>query len=484
MKTPPHRSEAERTLLELAQRARLGFALGTIGIVAVARQVGGIPDDLLVRAIAVAGALLLAAAAQELTTRLGRFPVALTLGIAGDVVASSLAVVLLADRAALAPAALLWPIFSGGLVLGEPALLFVAFVEVLLLGGTAIVLGPGALPLEQAVGWALLLLVAAAANGELIRRFRAAQRVTEVGFARAADLVHTLTADDVADVLFPFVAEVIGVGATPRLLLREADTGQRLDVVAHAHLGASPAAGAKRTLTGRDLAQDQGVWFEGGRLARDLGVDDLARYPRAFAQPLTDGHGLVGIVVVSAIRHRHLGEEARRSLERVAAHAASALSRIDLARMVERQREALTVLLDTRDVPRDDAGVARWALDAVRRISGAGTTAFVRRRAGQLLCERAEGIEPDELLSQAMQLLGSATQRPVPLVIPDTSTDDRYALGPRFARGSIAAIPVAGAGVVLFLYDELVDRVSSSDLELLVMLAHQLSLLLTRPRSD
>ena len=190
MKTPPHRSEAERTLLELAQRARVGFALGTIGLVAVARQVGGIPDDLLVRAIAVAGALLVAAAAQELTTRLGRFPVALTLGIAGDVVASSLAVVLLADRAALAPAALLWPIFSGGLVLGEPALLFVAFVEVLLLGGTAIALGPGALPLEQAAGWALLVLVAAAANGELIRRFRAAQRVTELGFARAADLVH------------------------------------------------------------------------------------------------------------------------------------------------------------------------------------------------------------------------------------------------------------------------------------------------------
>src|SRR5256885_11523729 len=40
-----HRSEAERTLLELTQRARLGLALGTIGLVAVARQIGAVPDD-------------------------------------------------------------------------------------------------------------------------------------------------------------------------------------------------------------------------------------------------------------------------------------------------------------------------------------------------------------------------------------------------------------------------------------------------------
>ena len=102
--------------------------------------------------------------------------------------------------------------------------------------------------------------------------------------------------------------------------------------------------------------------------------------------------------MVSATDHRVLGEEARRSLERVSAHASSALARIDLARMVERQRGALTVLLDTREVPRDDPGLARWALDAVRRISGAGTRAFVRRRAGQLVCDRAEGIEAEALL--------------------------------------------------------------------------------------
>jgi len=63
---------------------------------------------------------------------------------------------------------LLWPIFSGGLVLAEPALIFVASVEMLLLFGAAIVLRSGALPLEQAAGWSVLLFVAAAANGELI----------------------------------------------------------------------------------------------------------------------------------------------------------------------------------------------------------------------------------------------------------------------------------------------------------------------------
>ena len=114
MNAEAHRSEAERTLLDLAQRARLGFALGTIGLVAVARQLGAIPDDLLVRAVAVAGVLLAGVAAQEVTTRVGRLPVRFALGVVGDVVAASLAVVLLADRAALVPAVLLWPIFSGG----------------------------------------------------------------------------------------------------------------------------------------------------------------------------------------------------------------------------------------------------------------------------------------------------------------------------------------------------------------------------------
>ena len=483
MSPESYRSEAERTLLDLAQRARLGFALGAIGLVAVARQLGGVPDDLLVRAVAVAGALLAGGAAQEATIRLGRSAVRLPLGIVGDVVASSLAVVLLADRAALVPAAMLWPIFSGGLVLAEPALIFVASVEALVLVGTAVVLGSGALPLEQAAGWSVLLLVAAAANGELIRRFRASQRVTELGFARAADLVHATTARDVAEVLFEFVSTVIGARATPRLLLRGGDP-EGFELVAHAYLGAAPPDGLRNKVTGVGLAQDQGVWFEGAGLARDLRVDDLARFPRAFAQPLGDGQQIYGMVVVSAIRHRSLGEEARRSLERVAAHAASALARIDLVRIVERQRAALTVLLDTREVPGDEAGIAQWALDAAGRISSAQTRAFVRMRDGQLVCERAEGIEAAELLSQAAQVLASASRRPVPLVISDTSTDNRFALGPRFAHGSIAAIPIAGAGAVLFADDTHPEGISSTDLELLVMLGHQLTLLMIRTRTN
>jgi GAF domain-containing protein len=105
-------------------------------------------------------------------------------------------------------------------------------------------------------------------------------------------------------------------------------------------------------------------------------------------------------------------------------------------------------------------------------------------RAGQLVCERAEGIEAAELLSQAAQVLASASRRPVPLVISDTSTDDRFALGPRFARGSIAAIPIAGAGAVLFAHDARPEGISSTDLELLVMLGHQLTLLMIRTRTN
>jgi len=482
VKESSRQSEAERTLLDLAQRARIAFALGTIGLVAVARQIGGIPDDLLVRVLAVALTLASAVAAQEVTTKVSSRRRAI-LGIVGDVAAGSLAVTLLADRVVLIPAVLLWPIFTAGLLLSEGELMLIALIEVLVLGGTALVLGAAVLPLEQAAGWALLLIVSAAANGELIRRFRAAQRVTELGFARAADLVHALTAADVAEVLFGFVGEVIGARETPRLLLRGAD-GAKLEVVAHAHLDAVPIDGAGVAPRGGGLAPDQGVWFDGARLARDLRVDDLARYRNAFVQPLPDRGRIVGLVVVSATDHRVLGEEARRSLERVSAHASSALARIDLARMVERQRGALTVLLDTREVPRDDPGLARWALDAVRRISGAGTRAFVRRRAGQLVCDRAEGIEAEALLSQAAHVLASASQRPVPLVISDTSTDERFALGPLFAHGSIAAIPIPAASAILFTHDTLVDRVSSTDLELLVMLGHQLELLLTRPRAD
>ena len=181
--------------------------------------------------------------------------------------------------------------------------------------------------------------------------------------------------------------------------------------------------------------------------------------------------------------HRVLGEEARRSLDRVAAHAAS-LARASRPRALGGAAARSSRSSSTHATCPDNAGIARWALEAASRISGAKTRAFVRMRAGQLVCEGAEGIDADELLSQAAHLLQSALRRPVPLVISDTSTDRRFALGPRFARGSIAAIPVAGTGAVLFTYDALVDGVSSTDLELLVMLGHQLSLLHARSPTD
>jgi hypothetical protein len=477
----PH-SEAERTLFNLVQRARIAFALATAGLVAVARQVGGIPDDLLVRGFVIAAGLAAAVAGQEATRRLGRLPLGLALGIVGDIAASSLAVVLLADRIPLMPAVLLWPIFSAGLVVSLPGLLLVASLEVLLLTGTALVLAPGAFPLTHAAGWGVLLFIAAAANGELIRRFRAAQRTTELAFARAADLVHATTRNEVADVLFAFLSEMVGASATPRLLFCETGDGG-FELVADEHLATAPAQGNRNSPSGGGLGPDQGVWFEGARLAREVRVDDLARYPRAFVQPLADGRRIVGLVVVSAVGGRVFGEEARRGLERVGAHAASALARIDLARTVERQRAALTVLLDTRAVPEDDRGVARWAVDAARRISGLKTVALIRRRAGGLVCDAADGIEADAVLSDAARLLRAASLRPVPLVIADTSMDDRYALGPRFALGSAAAVPVAGGDAILFAHDEQVDGLSSGDLELLVMLSHQLKLLLARSRA-
>ena len=98
------------------------------------------------------------------------------------------------------------------------------------------------------------------------------------------------------------------------------------------------------------------------------------------------------------------------------------------------------------------------------------------------MCDEAEGIEVLEVERDAARLLASALLRPVPLVIADTSADERYALGQRFAHGSLAAIPIAGGDALLLVHDDRVDGLSSGDLELLVMLSHQLSLLLARPR--
>lgn len=54
------------------------------------------------------------------------------------------------------------------------------------------------------------------------------------------------------------------------------------------------------------------------------------------------------------------------------------------------------------------------------------------------------------MLSQAAQLLASASRRPVPLVISDTSTDDRFALGSRFARLVVlAALTTSNDAVVV-----------------------------------
>lgn len=432
----------------------------------------------------VAAVLALAVAGQETTTRLGRLSPGFVLGVLGDAVAGSLAVVLLADRVPLIPAVLLWPIFSAGIVIPESGLLLLAALEALLLGGTALALRSDTFPLAHAAGWGLLLFVAAIVNGELIRRFRRAQRITERAFARSADLVRTTTSAEVADVLFDFVSEVIGASGTPRLLLYEGGGEGQLEPVAYGNLAAAPDSIVRDALIGTGLARDQGAWFQGARIARDLRVDDLARHALAFVQPLVDRRRVIGLVVVGAAHDRALGDEARRGLERVAAHAVSALARIGLARTVERQRAALTVLLDTRDVPATAAGLAAWTLDAARRICGVETVAFVRRRDGRLVCERADGVGADEVLSQAARLLASASQRPVPLVIADTSIDDRFGLGPRFAHGSVAAIPIAQGGAILFAHDGRVDGFSSGDVELLIMLGHQVTLLLDRSRVD
>src|SRR5438093_9103711 len=99
------RSEAERTLDELTQRARLGIVLGLATFIVLLRQSGAAPDDLLARGFVIAGAFFVAAIAHELPARLARRGVARASGVLADLGATAVAVVLLADVMPLAPVA-------------------------------------------------------------------------------------------------------------------------------------------------------------------------------------------------------------------------------------------------------------------------------------------------------------------------------------------------------------------------------------------
>jgi len=158
-------------------------------------------------------------------------------------------------------------------------------------------------------------------------------------------------------VLFEFVGEVIGASARRGCFFVEAQRGIRDR--RHACLDAAPPDVVRNKVTGLGLAQHQAFGSKAPGWRATLGsTNSRAIRVRSRSRLVTSAGLRAGRRL--AVQHRPLGEEARRSLERVAAHAASALARIDLARMVERQRAALAVLLDTHEVPRDDAGIARW----------------------------------------------------------------------------------------------------------------------------
>ena len=478
-------SEAERSLGDLVRRARLGVALIAGAAVVTGRQTGALPDELLGRGFLLAGVLLTALVLDELPERVGRPALRAATAVGADLAASSLALTLLLERTPLAPAVLLWPLFTAGFTLSRFHVLSVGVLASVVTFGLLLSLDSSSSGLASASGWVAIYLAVAFAHSEILRQFRRAQRTTEAAFSSAAHLVPATTPGEVAETLFGLLDELLGtVGAPAVLFWDEQGEGRfaaafvrEVQLESHARLGfASPTS-----LVG-GLSAGQGLWVETGRVADELNLVDALRVARAiFILPLSDGKRTVGFAIVASDRERRLSDEAQRGLARVAAHAASALQRLRLGQLVSRQRAAMATLLDTREA-RDDLGaIASWVARTARNVIGAETALLVMREpTGELTALTETGAEEVGAKYEALGLLEAAFRRDVPLLVPDAAAELRFALGSPFRRACLAAVRVRGHSAVVFVYHPTPERFSSEDLKLLIMLADQTGLVLSR----
>jgi HD-GYP domain-containing protein (c-di-GMP phosphodiesterase class II) len=480
------RSEAERTLGQLGQRARVGVAIAIATFVVLARQMTAAPDDFLAKGFLIAVAFFVAVLAHDLPLRLRFRTAGVAAGVLADVAATSIAVALLVDEVRLAPVALLWPVFTAGVVASTLVVLSVAAFETVILLAIVGVESPApATEIYTVASWGLLYFVAAFAIAGILHQFRAAQRATETAMTHAAGLAFCSTPEEVGETLFEFVDALLGMsGSAAALLHDERGVGAHVAVAARGIDGDARArlrladAGSGDVLA---LVQDGGMWTDPRRLSERLTLDGPILAAKAlFIVPLRDQRRVVGALLVASTRERRMSEEAQRGVARVAAQAAAALQRLRGSRLVEQQRAAMSFLLDVRRAGDDATAIAAWAARAARDLTGASGAALVSREGGSYRALAASDMESDELLIGARAFLDALFARQLPIVVADIAQDRRFAYADSIAAGSLVGVPVHGEGAALIVRDKRVDALTSGQVELLIMLADQAGLLLAR----
>ena len=486
----PARSEAERTLGRVAQRVRVGLAIAVATLVVLARQMTEAPDEFLVRGFVIAAGFFVAVLAHDVPVRLRWRGVAVAAAVLADIAATSIAVALLLDEVPLVPVALLWPIFSAGLVVSTIELLAVAAVETLALLAIEIAVKGSVNPAEAytVASWGLLYFVAAFAVAGILYQFSAAQRATETAMTHAAGLAFCSTPEEVGETLFDFVDTMLGTGGFPAALLHdERGTGAHVAIAARG-IDADTRARLRLADSGSGdvlaLVQDGGMSTDPRRLSERLALAGPMLDARSlFIVPLRDQRRIVGALLVACPRDPRLSEEAQHGVARVATQAAAALQRLRASRLVEQQRAAMSFLLDVRRAGDDATAIAAWAARAARDLTGASGAALVSREGTAYRALATSEMASDELLIGARAFLDALFARQLPIVVADVSEDRRFAYADAIAAGSLVGVPVHGEGAALIVRDKRVDALTSGHVELLIMLADQAALLLARAQA-
>ena len=486
----PAPSEAERTLGRVAQRVRVGLAIAVATLVVLARQMTEAPDEFLARGFVIAAGFFVAVLAHDVPVRLRWRGVAVAAAVLADIAATSIAVALLLDEVPLVPVALLWPIFSAGLVVSTIELLAVAAVETLALLAIEIAVKGSVNPAEAytVASWGLLYFVAAFAVAGILYQFSAAQRATETAMTHAAGLAFCSTPEEVGETLFDFVDTMLGTAGFPAALLHdERGTGAHVAIAARG-IDADTRARLRLADSGSGdvlaLVQDGGMSTDPRRLSERLALAGPMLDARSlFIVPLRDQRRIVGALLVACPRDPRLSEEAQHGVARVATQAAAALQRLRASRLVEQQRAAMSFLLDVRRAGDDATAIAAWAARAARDLTGASGAALVSREGTAYRALATSEMASDELLIGARAFLDALFARQLPIVVADVSEDRRFAYADAIAAGSLVGVPVHGEGAALIVRDKRVDALTSGHVELLIMLADQAALLLARAQA-
>jgi hypothetical protein len=302
----PARTEAERTLGYIAQRGRVGVAVFAATLVVLARQLTEAPEGFLIRGFLIGIGFFVAVLAHELPARLRRRGVAVAAGVLADLAATSIAVSLLLEDVPLIPVALLWPVFTAGLVASTIEVLAVAAFETLaLLAIESATRGAmTADALYTTASWGLLYFVAAFAIAVVLYQFRAAQRATETAMTHAAGLAFCSTPEEVGETLFDFLDTLLGTSGFPAVLLHDERAAGTHVAIAARGIDADTRARLRLVDSGNGdvlaLVQDGGMSTDPRRLSERLALaGPMLEAHSLFIVPLRDARRTIGALLVA-----------------------------------------------------------------------------------------------------------------------------------------------------------------------------------------